>query len=276
VAALPKFPNFDLADFESPPVVETVMSLQFERLTALRAVHFGLFWQRVRERFPKSEEQLPLAPVFERFPEPMPPNGQVQFETIQAPTLQRVWLINDAGTEIIQLQNDRFIKNWRRSGHHDVYPRYERVIKPAFERDLREFQLFLGEENLGEIKVTQCEVTYLNHIVSGEGWDRFGEIQRIFEFWREPPSPVPGNPDDFGMRLRFPIMIEEGRPIGRLHVEVQPAFRVTDNRPMYVMNLTARGLYGRDLDFFDIGRQWIVKAFEQLTTEEMHRVWRKK
>ena len=30
------------------------------------------------------------------------------------------------------------------------------------------------------------------------------------------------------------------------------------------------------LDFFDIGRQWIVKSFERLTTDEMHKVWRKK
>jgi uncharacterized protein (TIGR04255 family) len=276
MAALLGFANFDLADFDSPPVVETVLSLQFERLMALRAAHFGLFWQKVKGRFPNSEEQAPLLPVFERFPEPMPPSGQVQFETMEAPSLPRVWLINDAGTEIIQVQNDRFIKNWRKSGHLDVYPHYEQVIKPAFQRDLRAFQLFLEEEDLGEVKVTQCEVTYVNHIVSGEGWDRFGEIQRIFTFWREPSAPVPGNPDDFGMRLRFPITDEEKRPIGRLHVEVQPAFRVTDNRPMYVMNLTARGLSGRNLDFFDVGRRWIVKAFEQLTTEEMHRVWRRK
>lgn len=186
-----KFPYFELADFYSPPVVETVLSLQFEKLTAFRAVHFGLFWQRLKDRFPKSEEQPPLFPVFERFPEPIPPSGQVQFETIQAPTLPRVWLINDAGTEIIQLQNDRFIKNWRKSGHHDVYPHYEPVIKPAFQRDLQEFQVFLREEKLGELKITQCEVTYVNHIVSGEGWDHFGEIQRIFRFWREPPVPVP-------------------------------------------------------------------------------------
>ena len=29
---------------------------------------------------------------------------------------------------------------------------------------------FLAEEKLGVIKVNQCEVTYVNHIVSGEGW----------------------------------------------------------------------------------------------------------
>jgi uncharacterized protein (TIGR04255 family) len=276
MADLVEFPNFDLADFESPPVVETVLSIQFEKLIAMRAVHLGVFWQKVKERFPKTEEQPVLLPVFDRFPEPIPPSGQIQFEAIEAATVPRVWMINDAGTEVIQIQNDRFIKNWRKSGEHDVYPHYEPVIRPAFQRDFQEFQLFLAEEKLGDMKVTQCEVTYVNHIVSGEGWDKLGEIHKIFRFMQQPPALATGNPEDFAMRTRFPITDKEGHPIGRLHLDVQPARRVTDNRPMYVMNLTARGLYGDGLAFFDIGRQWIVKSFEQLTTEEMHRIWRKK
>jgi uncharacterized protein (TIGR04255 family) len=200
--AVDKFPSFSLAEFQSPPVVETVLSLQFERLAGLRTVHFGLFWEKVKERFPNTEEQPPLPPAYERFPEPLPPANQVQFETIQAPILPRVWLIDNPGREIIQIQNDRFIKNWRKSGPQDVYPHYEPVIKPAFKRDLRAFQMFLDEQKLGQMKVTQSEVTYVNHIVSGEGWHSFGDMERIFTFWRQPLSPAP-NPEDIGVRVRF-------------------------------------------------------------------------
>ena len=46
---------------------------------------------------------------------------------------------------------------------------------------------------------------------------------------------------------------------------------------MYVLNLTARGMYsGMGFEFFDIGREWIVKAFKELTTAHMHGIWRKK
>jgi uncharacterized protein (TIGR04255 family) len=273
---VPEFSKIDLSDFDNPPVVETVLSLQFERLAAMRVVHFGLFWSQVKERFPKIEEQAAILPVVERFPEPIPTGAQIQFENIEAPRLPRVWFVNDAGTEIIQVQNDRFIKNWRKFGQQDPYPHYEPVIKPAFERDFRSFQSFLAEQKLGKVKITQCEVTYVNHIVSGEGWDKLGEIYRIFNFWKEPSTLIPGNPEDCGIHVRFPITTNNGLPIGRLHIQVQPALRATDNRPMYVMNLTARGQYGPEFDFFDIGRQWIVKSFEQLTTAEMHRIWRKK
>ena len=61
-----------------------------------------------------------------------------------------------------------------------------------------------------------------------------------------------------------------------MHLDVQPGISVSDNKPMFAMNLTARGMYGSGTDFFDIGRRCIVKSFEHLTTEHMHEIWRKK
>jgi uncharacterized protein (TIGR04255 family) len=177
---------------------------------------------------------------------------------------------------MIQIQNDRFIKNWRKQGESDAYPHYEPVIRPAFERDFQEFQSFVIERGLGAVKVNQCEVTYVNHIVSGEGWHKFGEIDRLFPFWSQAQTEVPGDVEDFSVHLRFPISEPETGPIGRLHVDIQPALRASDNRPMYVMNLTARGQSGVGIEFFDIGRRWIVKSFEHLTTKHMHQIWRKK
>ncbi len=265
-----------LPDFERPPVVETVLSAQFERIQGLRAVHWGLFWRRLKDRFPTTEERPPLHPVFERFPDPLPA-GNVRFEAIEMPELPRLWLHNAEQTELIQVQSDRFITNWRKRAETDPYPHYEPVIKPTFDRDFAEFKAFLSEEELGSVRVNQCEVTYVNHIVSGEGWDQFGEADQVFSFLRGPSAAhYPGRAEDFSAHLRFPITHGGSSPIGRLHVNIQPAFRGVDGRPMYVMNMTARGQFGPDTAFFDIGRRWIVESFEQLTTSRMHEVWRKK
>jgi uncharacterized protein (TIGR04255 family) len=273
---VPELNQLALADFHEPPVVETVLSAQFERLSAMRMVHFGLFWRKVRDRFPDTEERPALTQMIERFPDPVTSGGRLRFEAVEIQELPRLWLLNKAGTEMIQIQNDRFIKNWRKQGGTDPYPHYLPVIKPAFERDFRDFQSFLAEEELGTVKVNQCEVTYVNHIVSGAGWQDFGEVDRLFTFCNQTSVHAPGHLEDFSAQLRFPITDHEGHPIGRLHVDVQPALRANDSRPMYVMNLTARGQYGESVEFFDIGRQWIVKSFEYLTTEHMHRIWRKK
>ena len=76
------------------------------------------------------------------------------------------------------------------------------------------------------------------------------------------------------MHARFLIPGEAGEPIGRLHVDLQPAVRTSDNRPMYVLHLTARGQVSDGLEFFDIGRDWIVQTFKRLTSSSMHDVWR--
>ena len=66
-----EFPYFTLAVFDNPPVVETVLSLQFEELSAMQVAHLGLFWRKVKDRFPKTEARPALAPIIERSPEPV-------------------------------------------------------------------------------------------------------------------------------------------------------------------------------------------------------------
>jgi uncharacterized protein (TIGR04255 family) len=264
-----------LPDFENPPVVETVLSVQFERISQMRAVHLGLFWLTVKDRFPDSEERSPLPSVFERFPGASS-LGEVRFEALEFPELPRVWFQDRARTELIQIQKDRFTKNWRKASESAHYPRYERSIKPAFDRDFGAFMQFLDAEGLGPVRINQCEVTYVNHIVSGEGWEDPGKPEELFTFWNGVSGEFPGIPEDMSTHLRYPIVHETAGIVGRLHVDIQPALRATDARPMYVMNLTARGRLGEGTDFLDLGRKWIVNSFDRLTTPAMHRVWRRK
>lgn len=260
----------DLPDFENPPVVETVLSAQFSNLARARTAHFGLYWAEIRERFPQTEERGELPPVIEL------PNTQalsrvgIQFEALEAPPAPRFWFINSGGTELIQVQRDRFIKNWR--GEGPEYPRYETVRK-AFEHDFSDFRHFISSHELGEVRVNQCEVTYINHIVSGSGWTNHAEVDKIFTIWKQPESPLPGPAQDLMFRARFPIQ-ENGAFIGRLHINLQSVSRITDGIPMFLLELTARGQVGEDIDFFDIGRRWIVRSFKEITTPEMHKIWK--
>jgi uncharacterized protein (TIGR04255 family) len=187
------------------------------------------------------------------------------------PPVPRCWFVNNDGTELIQLQKDRFIKNWRQAGTEAEYPRYERV-KAGFEEDFEIFRRFAKKENLGEIHVNQCEVTYINHIVAGEVWTEHSDMDKVFTSWRQPEFDFPGKAADAGWTARFMIP-DNNNPVGRLHVNVQPSTRVQDGRRMFVMSLTARGQIGTEIDFFDLGRQWVVRSFKNLTTAEMHRVW---
>jgi uncharacterized protein (TIGR04255 family) len=174
-----EFARLPLPDFDNPPVVETVLSVQFDKIPAMQGVHFGLYWREIKSRFPIAEELHALPRVIEQFRELPHSGARIRFEALETPSIPRLLLRNEVGTEIIQVQNDRFTKNWRKSGEKDQYPHYDPVIKPAFVRDFLGFQAFLTQEGLGTVKVNQCEVTCVNHIVAGEGWHEFSEVDRF-------------------------------------------------------------------------------------------------
>jgi uncharacterized protein (TIGR04255 family) len=265
----------DFPDFDEPPVVETVLSVQFEPLIEMRTAHLGLLWEKYRPNFPKTEERPGLGPVFEQFPEAPRTRLGLELQTYENPPVPRLWFITTQGNEMIQVQPDRFIRNWRKEGEGETYPRYEKN-KASFERDFAAFREFVAEYHLGTPRVNQCEVTYVNHILSGQGWDSFGDVDKVFSFWRPPVDRIPGNAEDLRAYTRFVIPGDGATPAGRLHVEIQPAFRPSDNKAMYVFHLTARGQVGESFEFFDLGREWIVKSFAALTTPRMHEVWKRK
>ena len=265
----------DLPDFGKPPLAEVVLSLQFESLAGLTSAHVGLLWGRYRDRLPQIEEHPPLPPASESFDPPSPPRVEVAFGD-KAP-VPRVWFVNEEKTELLQVQQDRFIHNWRKVGHGAAYPRYE-WIRDRFREDVSAFEEFIKTERLGELSVNQCEVTYVNHIERAGEWEQHGEIEKLLKNWAPLPAPafLPA-PEDAVLRWRYHIPGVNG-PVGRLHVVAQPSWNIADGRPVWVINLMARGTpIGAGIegafDFFNLGREWVVRGFADLTTDSMQRRW---
>jgi len=265
-----------LPDFSNPPVIEVALSVQFEPLSALRIPHFGLLWSEFRGEFPRTEEHPPLPAMIEQFGVRRAPKIGIRVEAVFP--IPQCRLLNDKGTEIIQIQQDRFVHNWRKVGTGDEYPRYE-FVKRRFEGELDTFRQFLAREGVGELVPNQCEVTYVNHIISGAGWGRHAELGEILTVWTTRYSDnLLSEPEDVAFGVRYIIPGGDGSPLGRLLVSVNPTYRTEDDRPIYVLVLTARGrpisggIEGA-LGFLDIGREWIVRGFTSLTSMRMHEIW---
>src|SRR5467141_1522632 len=99
----------DLPDFEEPPVVETVLSVQFEPLTDMRTAHLGLLWGKFRANFPKTEERPTLERVFEQFPDTPRTRLGPQLKTYENPPIPSFFFKQKTAYEMIQVQPDRFI-----------------------------------------------------------------------------------------------------------------------------------------------------------------------
>jgi uncharacterized protein (TIGR04255 family) len=272
MTATTQFPRFS-----KPPVVEVALSVMLEPLTRFRAAHVGLLWNQVRARFPKTVDQPPLdspQEVEDEVRRPLAPT--LQFEAFRTPPL-RTWFLNEAETELLQLQHDRLARNWRRANTTEPYPSYENIREP-FRQDLDLVQTFFQTNEIGDLIPRQCEVTYVNHIIAGEGWQTHADVARVMTNWHEPAGAFLPGVEDATLSWRY--VIREGkRFVGRLHVSLQPAYRSTDKQePIFVLTLTARGSpIGKGIDgafgFLDVGHEWIVRGFKDLTTTEMHKVW---
>lgn len=275
-----------LPSYERPPVIEVVASVQFEPLAAAGLVHFGLLWERFRNSFPKTEQKPPLTQVVERLGV-APSRRGFQLSLVEEPSMARLWFVNEPGDELVQVQADRFIRNWRAvAGLHNAYPRYDDCIRPRFEEDYRTFLNFVSDESLGSVEPNQCELTYINHILPNEHWKSHSDLHSVLRYWPDSASgllSMEAEAINFGVAYR--LNDDKGDFIGRLHVSAQSAFlppRAGSDQqvPIFVLTLTARGRpLGKGiegvLEFFDVGRSVIVDSFDRMTTTTMHEVWGK-
>ena len=261
-----------LPNYENPPLEEVVLGVQFEHLKNFSAALAGIFWNKIRDRYPTSEDQPQLFHQKE-FPELRPSQEN---QLIQVPLSPRNWFISRDKTELIQVQRDRFVRNWRRIKGNETYPRFGQLFG-QFKRDWMAFLAFAKEEGLGEVKIDQCELNYVNHLEKGSGWDAFSEIGKVFSFVK--PSSRSGllvEPESLSWSGAFKLPNDRGR----LTVDINPAFRGRDFKMILSMSLSARGSPAGEtteaaLPWFEMAHEWIVRAFDDLTEPAMHSLWKK-
>ena len=266
-----------LPEFDNPPVSEVALAVQFSPLENWHSPHAGLYWGKIQTQYPITEVQSPFPSQIEKFGEEFWQRPSVRLELVK-PDVTRFWFLDEGRINLVQVQRDRFVTNWRKVQGNEVYPRYEDSIRPRFEREWTGFHEFLQDKKIGDPKVNQCEITYVNDIPIGEGAQAFADSLKLFSSWWGPGT------DDF---LQAPESLSVGGSFqlpderGRLHFASQHVRRQTDNARVVQLRLTARGkpLSGNEVDvmnWMDMGREWIVRAFADLTSPEAHKLWGRK
>lgn len=268
----------DLPDFDSPPVAEVVLGLQFATESPVLAIHAGLYWQLIRQDFPEVKDHPPVSPQTEDLSEPKSRAASPSIQLITGPLpLPRVWFLDQSGNKLIQLQPDRFMHNWRRVKGDEPYPRFEQLWE-EFDARWSQFQGFLEDNGLGSPKISQAELTYVNHIVQGSCWKEMMDVSDVFTFMsglRQRARSLPA-PETANCTLTYKL----DQDMGRLHVSVQPVLRPSDKQLMLRMTLTVRGPVPDGsrttiTEWFQQARRYIVNGFTELTTPEAHKKWQR-
>jgi uncharacterized protein (TIGR04255 family) len=262
----------NLPDFDNPPVVEVALGVQLDPMPAVAAAHLGLLWAQYTDEFPNLEEHGPIDIAEEEFGD-VAPAPAFQVEVVGKPPVPRYWFVSKDGTRLLQVQQDRFIHNWRRQGPATEYPRYE-ALRQSFDERFRTYASFVHERDLGQVNIRQAEITYVNRIDPVTGWSPQIQLDRIVRMW-SPNYDTTLLADDIELvRLGQRHIIRDAQgPYARLYVSADPAAGST-----IILNLAVRGRPRRPglegaIEFFDMGRDRIVRAFAAVTTAEIQSIW---
>lgn len=263
-----------LPEYENPPVAEVAIGVQFIPLKALTASHVGLYWQTIRDTFPRAEERPPIAHTVEST-ERQPFEGAPSVQWSTGLEMPRAGLVDSSESDLLQIQKDRFLYNWRRKPAGADYPRYP-AIKSKFLEHWSGYRAFLKSEEIGPPEVDQLELTYVNHIEQGSGWDSMTDLGDLFtaaQWSTRGDFLLP--PETFRWAAKF--LIDDGA--GRLHVEAVPMRVVGSETITFRFMLTARGKPAGEVtdegigDWFDRAREWIVRGFAALVAKPTDALW---
>lgn len=254
-----------LPDFDNPPVIETVLGIQFTPLQSFSVPHYGLYWQKIKNRYTRFELHPPIATSIKDVMNLVPSQNF------------RCWFIDESQNNLIQVQQDRFVLNWRKVRGDETYPHYE-IIRPQFEQEWIRFCEMLAAEAIAPPEVNQCEVTYVNHIEFDNDLKSCSDVSRLIASWSGANSGA-FLPKADKVILNTSYAMHEKK--GRLRISMQPVLRARDGMELLQLDVSATGRPTSSktvdiLDWLDLGREWVVKGFTDFTTTEMHSKWRRK
>ncbi|MCC6466433.1 MAG: TIGR04255 family protein [Planctomycetes bacterium] len=271
--AKPRKTNRDLPDYKNPPVVEVVCGVSFDRLRKFLVHHVGLLWSQLAQDFTEIGEQPNLPRIFEGFDN----EPRVNVELMQIQDWPRAQFAQPNGGDIIQVQRDRFLYNWRKRAS-EAYPRYEAVFG-RFWAKLNQFSALMDQAQIGPVAPVQFELTYLNQILEGEGWTDWGQIGRMFV---DAPSVKDGAKLLYSTHgINWLSTYDLPEKSGRLYAHLRSATRTLDKKPLLSLEMTVRGMPKDTSDatvkeWFDIAHKWIVQGFYELTSDKMQTgVWKR-
>jgi uncharacterized protein (TIGR04255 family) len=261
-------------ELRHPPVIETLLSAQFSPIQNLNAAYAGTFWRDLASdpewARAKLAEVERIEDVFEDFGSE-PTFGQIMLRLRGSGESSRAQIIRDDEERMIQMQDSRFVYNWRK--REGDYPSYDRV-EPEFFKNFNRFQKFLSDLGMPAPQLNQWEITYVNHVPKEELWATVADWPRILPgLYFAPTSDPEAKIETVAGAWRY--RIAENR--AKLNITIQHG-RTPEKKEVMILQMTARGPVDLDRGMtletgFEIGHSAIVNTFHRIVSDEAIRYW---
>jgi uncharacterized protein (TIGR04255 family) len=268
--------------FSAPPIVETALSVQFNSLVGFTAAHAGWFWKEYVEKLgdgPPNEwkeaaEAVKIPELSEKFgAEDVWATPSIRFTPgIVSPRIQ---LIRGDGERMLQVQDNRFILNWRKRA--SAYPSFQ-ILLPEFRNMLSAFESFCSEAGFGTPVYNFWEVAYVDQIKKGTLWDSARNLNRIFPALTTPPVSDRHAPqsDDETISADWRFSLTNRR--GRLYIQLRQSRLQPSNEEIIQLTTTARGDVSETHSWeqgLNFGHDALRETFLAITSTEAQEYWGK-
>lgn len=177
---------------DAPPLDEVVCGFVFKSLSAFDALDLGLFWDHVKNDYPKKR----LVPLLQDGP-----NIQIGY-----PDDLRAWLVSEDDERLLQVQSDRLYINWRDRG--GGYPRFsQRQGQPLSLRALalaefERFSSFVSKHRPGlGIELLRVELTKVDKLQRGKHWKDFQDLSSFLKVANAFADVNVADPEQLTLRL---------------------------------------------------------------------------
>ena len=230
----------ELPSYDAPPVVETILGIQFEPIPGFTNGHLGSFWSYLggRDAWPHTNDARAIPQEFEWFGEErkwieMDKGIRLGLTTIPTTRLQ---LRNADRDRMVQIQDGHLYYNWL-GQDGGQYVRYEK-IKREFDDIIQKFRAFLEIQQLPQMQPNQWEVAHTNHILEGTVWSDASDWINVFS----PDIKFPVHLHYCALETVNDQWVYEITPQrGRLRVQLQHAWKEPNGHQMLILTLAARG-----------------------------------
>ena len=257
----------ELPAYKNPPAVETLMGVYFARLAEWNLLRFGQFWSELQSDYPHGQILPPII-------EPLRPEMVSELPV-------RATFINREKTELVQVQDSCFFRNWRKTEENKSYTHYEQ-LRPRYLHEWDRFKDFLAKKGIKAPQVYQCEVTYVNHLIRGVEWNSYLDIAKVFK-------PIAPRTIDAHRGRQYEFLPEAasfgfngGYNLAELGVTLQmqanSAVRQPDGSEVIQLTISAKGDTPTSDDSvltetLDRCHRAVILGFSDITTEEAQQMW---
>ncbi|MFM2312009.1 MAG: hypothetical protein RLZZ04_1285 [Cyanobacteriota bacterium] len=245
--------------FKKAPLIEVVFGMNIE-MPELSLVHFGLYWETIKEKFPTFVENFGELTLTE----------DVSY-TADFPV---VWFLSSEENRLIRLSEDYFSYHCRCI--NEDYQHFDKLFK-EFVNEWKNLESWWSNISEEKIKVEGYSLQYINLIHDNFEWIDSKDNSKVFNIFNREIKTSLGLPKAYLAELKFDLLNDLGELIVSLEQQEYKESETQDDIVIFSLSAINSKIDNKDKslqqNWFISSHDSIIQLFLDLTTKEAQSKW---